>query len=226
MSDQRLIPSRAATKQPERTPRHASICPFSSQGSWTLLGAEPSSGGDATVTIAILNDSDASDPVTITSLDDDVLKARWEGFVAFTGQYLFLRIECCIELDAVESVATSSHLGLSTHRSSGVSSRLASMKRIFPAILLLSCLIAVARAEGDWEITRESELALKRGLEWLAHPGNQGPHGNWNSNDLGLVGMGVLAFLSDGHAPGRGRYGPAVERCLTTSWTTQLPTVC
>ncbi|WP_197442692.1 prenyltransferase/squalene oxidase repeat-containing protein [Lignipirellula cremea] len=67
-------------------------------------------------------------------------------------------------------------------------------------------------AEGDWEITPESEAALKRGLHWLA--ANQGPEGNWGSNDLGLVGMGALAFLAAGHAPGRGEYGEVVQRAL------------
>jgi len=71
---------------------------------------------------------------------------------------------------------------------------------------------SVAFAEGDWEITAESEAALERGLEWLAR--NQGPQGNWESNDLGLVGLGALAFLADGHLPGRGRYGDVVERAL------------
>jgi len=69
-----------------------------------------------------------------------------------------------------------------------------------------------AFAEGDWEITPGSELALRRGLDWLAR--NQGPQGNWESNDLGLVGLGALAFLADGHLPGRGRYGEVVQRAL------------
>jgi hypothetical protein len=56
---------------------------------------------------------------------------------------------------------------------------------------------------------------LARGLQWLADPVNQGPSGNWESNDLGLVGMGVLAFLADGHAPGRGKHGEAVDQALS-----------
>ena len=67
-------------------------------------------------------------------------------------------------------------------------------------------------AEGEWEVTPASERALQKGLEWLAR--NQGPEGNWNSNDLGLVGMGALAFLSAGYLPGRGRYGNTVQRAL------------
>ncbi len=67
-------------------------------------------------------------------------------------------------------------------------------------------------AADDWEITGESEQALGRGLEWLAR--NQGPQGNWESNDLGLVSTGALAFLAAGHAPGRGKYGETVRRAL------------
>ena len=68
-------------------------------------------------------------------------------------------------------------------------------------------------AEGDWEVTPASEQALRRGLDWLAE--NQGDEGNWGSNDLGLVGMGTLAFLADGHFPGRGKYGDAVEKSVS-----------
>jgi hypothetical protein len=69
-----------------------------------------------------------------------------------------------------------------------------------------------ASAEGEWESTPQSEAALSRGLEWLAK--NQGIEGNWTSNDLGLVSMGALAFLSAGHLPGRGPHGDAVARAL------------
>lgn len=72
--------------------------------------------------------------------------------------------------------------------------------------------LLAAPGDSDWEITSESEAALQRGLDWLVR--NQGPEGNWDSNDLGLVGMGALAFLSAGHTPGVGRYGQACERAL------------
>lgn len=74
------------------------------------------------------------------------------------------------------------------------------------------CLAQGAVADADWEITSESEQALERGLAWLAR--TQGPQGNWESNDLGLVGLGALAFLSAGHMPGRGKYGDEVDRAL------------
>src|SRR5262245_64145923 len=62
------------------------------------------------------------------------------------------------------------------------------------------------------EITPQGEVALERGLAWLAK--NQGAEGSWGSNDLGLVSMGALAFMSAGHAPGRGRYGQGLDRAL------------
>jgi hypothetical protein len=86
----------------------------------------------------------------------------------------------------------------------------------FRSSLVLALLLAIqpnaARAEGDWEITPESQQALARGLQWLAK--NQGPEGNWGCNELGVVSVGALAFLADGHLPGRGRYGENVERAL------------
>ena len=69
------------------------------------------------------------------------------------------------------------------------------------------------RGEGDWEITADSDQSLKRGIAWLAR--TQGPEGNWESNDLGLVSMGALAFLAAGHTPGVGQYGKNVDRALT-----------
>ncbi len=90
------------------------------------------------------------------------------------------------------------------------------LTQILPGVVALLAATAVspseAFAEGNWEITPESEQALHRGLEWLAK--SQGPEGNWESNDLGLVSMGTLAFLSAGHLPGRGRYGQNVRRAV------------
>jgi hypothetical protein len=92
------------------------------------------------------------------------------------------------------------------------------MKSRFLSEILVSgaALVAVAAfptrapAQGNWEITPESEQALARGLDWLAR--HQGPQGNWESNDLGLVSTGVLAFLASGNRPGVGRYGENVRR--------------
>lgn len=80
------------------------------------------------------------------------------------------------------------------------------------APVLLTVLVVPAWAQNDWEVTAESELALERGLAWMAK--TQGSQGNWESNDLGLVSLGALAFLSAGHMPGRGKYGDNVDRAL------------
>ncbi len=68
------------------------------------------------------------------------------------------------------------------------------------------------QANREWEITPESEKALKAGLEWLAQ--NQGNAGNWESEDLGLVSLGALAFLAAGHRDNIGPNGKACDRAL------------
>lgn len=94
--------------------------------------------------------------------------------------------------------------------------------------LIVGCLAVLllitqgARGEGEWEITADSAKSLQRGLEWLVR--NQGPEGNWTSNDLGLVSMGGLAFMSAGHAPGRGRYGDEVQKSLDYVLNSARPT--
>jgi hypothetical protein len=83
---------------------------------------------------------------------------------------------------------------------------------IFGLLAIFAAFPRLAQAEGDWETTPQSEEALRRGLDWLAQ--NQGAQGDWQSNDLGLVSMGALAFLSAGHSPGRGKYGQTVKRAV------------
>lgn len=80
------------------------------------------------------------------------------------------------------------------------------------AVMVAVCAAGTLHAEGEWEVTPESEEALQRGLQWLAV--NQGAEGNWSSNDLGLVSTGALAFLAAGHLPGRGEYGQTVDRSV------------
>jgi hypothetical protein len=77
---------------------------------------------------------------------------------------------------------------------------------------LLCAVPATAWGQRRGEITPQSERALQRGLEWLAR--NQGPEGNWGSNNLGLVSLGALAFLADGQTSGHGTYGPVVQKAL------------
>ncbi len=87
-------------------------------------------------------------------------------------------------------------------------------RRNLALTLVLAASFAVTPAFGQFEgeITPQSEEALELGLDWLAK--NQGPEGNWGCNDLGLVSMGALAYMSAGHAPGRGKYGKELEKAL------------
>lgn len=88
------------------------------------------------------------------------------------------------------------------------------MRFVVPTLIASLCLSGAARAEGEWEVTPGSEQALERGLAFLAREAKQEGDRFWGTNDLGLVGMGTLAFLSAGHMPGRGEYGKVVERAL------------
>ena len=75
--------------------------------------------------------------------------------------------------------------------------------------------------DRSWETTPQSRQALDRGLQWLVR--NQGTEGNWTTNHLGLVSMGVLAFLADGHTPGRGKYGDTSKAALNYVLTNAKP---
>jgi len=79
-------------------------------------------------------------------------------------------------------------------------------------------------------VTPEQTAAVERGLAWLA--ANQSADGSWpgkigyklNSDykytpgekgHLGVTALACMAFLAGGHLPGRGAYGPVVERGLS-----------
>ena len=83
-----------------------------------------------------------------------------------------------------------------------------------PVLALLAAFAATSavQAQEFEELTPASELALDRGLEWLAK--NQGKQGNWESNDLGLVAMvrSPSCPLATRRAGVRWRRGPAGPR--------------
>lgn len=80
---------------------------------------------------------------------------------------------------------------------------------------------------GDSVLTPEGLAAAERGLRFLAAaqledgswPGDVGyklqeGYRVWNANapHVGVTALAAMAFLAGGHVPGRGRYGPVVER--------------
>ncbi|MFQ5412834.1 MAG: prenyltransferase/squalene oxidase repeat-containing protein [Phycisphaerae bacterium] len=67
------------------------------------------------------------------------------------------------------------------------------------------------------EITPELRAAVRRALAWLAQQqAEDGSYGNLShyGPHVGITGLVGLAFMSDGHVPGRGRYADVVDGCL------------
>lgn len=66
------------------------------------------------------------------------------------------------------------------------------------------------------EMTPELDQAVTRGLAWLA--AQQRPDGSFGGGRLGpnvaITSLACLAFMSDGHVPGRGQYGEVVRKGL------------
>lgn len=66
-------------------------------------------------------------------------------------------------------------------------------------------------------IKPETQRAIDRGLVWLA--GRQNDDGSFGgsgySRNVAVVSLAGMAFLSGGHTPGRGEYGPHVSRCVS-----------
>jgi hypothetical protein len=65
------------------------------------------------------------------------------------------------------------------------------------------------------EITPEVEQAVNKGLAWLA--GQQKDDGSFGSGStygkhVGITGLACMAFMCDGHHPGRGKYGHVVDK--------------
>lgn len=104
--------------------------------------------------------------------------------------------------------------------------------RIFHRVLTTNVLVsvllipglqapAVAQHSGDSgvdfvEITEASRQSVERGLVYLAQA--QQDDGSYGSNrferHVGITSLACLAFMADGHMPGRGEYGPNVQRGL------------
>lgn len=98
-------------------------------------------------------------------------------------------------------------------------------------LMQMSLLPAYARVQGSssavspWDIeaklylgTPQSEKAAERGLEYLAS--RQSPDGHWvsggYSEEVAITGLCLVAFLSAGYQPGRGRYGSNLD--LAVNW--------
>ena len=95
---------------------------------------------------------------------------------------------------------------------------------IIAAIFLLSFLSPGRRglaAEGaatepslEVKMDKKTQQATAAALKWLA--GKQNPDGSWSASDAknntGITSFALLAFMSQGHLPGQGEYGPEVAK--------------
>jgi hypothetical protein len=74
----------------------------------------------------------------------------------------------------------------------------------------------ILAVRGD-ELTLPAREAIARGLAWLARQqetdGSFGGRSHYGRH-VGITGLAGMAFVSDGHVPGRGRYGAAVDGCV------------
>ena len=97
------------------------------------------------------------------------------------------------------------------------------MKRLIVLFVLCASALAapVARAQGEGvgfvEITPEARAAIDSGLAFLAR--TQNDDGSWTSprygRHVGVTSLACLAFMADGHLPGRSEYGDHVARGLS-----------
>ena len=70
-------------------------------------------------------------------------------------------------------------------------------------------------AVGFVEITPELRTSVARGLAYLASVQDaDGSFGASRGQDVAITSLSLLAFMADGHTPGRGQYGTVVEKGL------------
>lgn len=86
--------------------------------------------------------------------------------------------------------------------------------RVPAALLALAVvLLAVAPARADdkekVKIDEETQKAIDKALGWLAE--NQQSDGSWGRQSA-VTSFALLAFMSQGHLPGQGKYGPEVAK--------------
>lgn len=82
------------------------------------------------------------------------------------------------------------------------------------ALIPILLLDSAARSEEKVRIDAATKKAISKALEWLAK--QQNPDGSWSSaqyqHNTAMTAYAILAFLSQGHVPGQGQYGPEVAK--------------
>ena len=91
------------------------------------------------------------------------------------------------------------------------------MRRLILAALILVLAVPMSRA-ADEKITvkmdEPTKKATARALEWLAN--RQNGDGSWSEgrypHNTAITSFALLAFMSQGHLPNQGQYGPEVDK--------------
>src|SRR5262245_39823080 len=86
---------------------------------------------------------------------------------------------------------------------------------LIPALAVLSFLtIGPAAARADAKIDERTKAAINKGLEYLA--ARQNADGSWSdgryAHNTAMTAFPLPAFMSQGHLPNQGRYGPEVAK--------------
>ena len=97
------------------------------------------------------------------------------------------------------------------------------------AIGLVICLVLTSHGsfsasaqEGGFQrvsnvsLTPEVRTAITKGLAYLAKPESRNKNGSWGgaSNPVAETSLSLMAFMLQGHVPGRGRYGQVMDNGL------------
>ena len=88
------------------------------------------------------------------------------------------------------------------------------MPRTFAlAVALLLVVAGPLRADEKVKIDEPTKLAIDRGLARLKS--DQGTNGSWGkSGNTAVTSFALMAFLSNGHVPNQGLYGPEVAKAV------------
>src|SRR5262245_43267150 len=80
--------------------------------------------------------------------------------------------------------------------------------------LVLPATVFCPRAAADAKMDERTKKATQRALEWLAH--RQNADGSWSdgrySHNTAITAFALLAFMSQGHLPNQGQFGPEVNK--------------
>src|SRR5437016_335895 len=97
-----------------------------------------------------------------------------------------------------------------------------SMRRLLPALLLVSLLVPGLARSAEVKMDDATKKATAKALEWLKE--KQNTDGSFSDgrypHNTAITSFALLAFMSQGHLPGQGLYGPEVAkgaRFLTAS---------